>query len=60
MIDDQLKNSRLEMDIPVGAEILELNCGSNKHDEDKHLYLITYVPGQSGAHAYDDKCHRET
>ena len=37
MIDDQLKNSRLEMDIPVGAEILEWNCGSSKHDEDKHL-----------------------
>lgn len=35
MID--LKIKLLEMDIPVGAETLELNCGSSKHDEDKHL-----------------------
>lgn len=35
MID--LKIKLLEMDIPVGTKTLELNCGSNKHDEDKHL-----------------------
>lgn len=27
----------LRMDIPVASTILELNGGSNKHDEDKYL-----------------------